>query len=303
VMRPKVAGSLHLHECTRDLPLDFFVLFSTGSTLLGSAGQSNYTAANAFLDGLAYHRRALGLPATSINWGAWSNVGMAATLTDRDRKRWRDHGLGMIDPLEGVRILERIIREDVTQVAVVPMDWSKFLRQGAGDGRRPLFSKVGATTPEVRKATAAGAPGAFLRQLEAADPAERPDLLRLHVQQLVTRVLGLDAATVIRPTQGLSDLGMGSLMAVELSNHLANSFDRLFPATLAFEYPTIPALTELLLSSVLESEGREPGVTLEDVQNGDDAASTSAERLEEVARLSEEEAASTLLATLQRAGY
>ena len=107
VMAPKIAGSWNLHTLTQDLPLDFFVLFSSASSVLGSPGQTNYAAANAFMDALAHLRRSQGLPALSINWGAWSVSGMAAALDERDQRRWAERGLVAMSPADAARVARR----------------------------------------------------------------------------------------------------------------------------------------------------------------------------------------------------
>jgi acyl transferase domain-containing protein/acyl carrier protein len=303
VMRPKVSGTWLLHTHTRNLPLDYFVLFSTGSALLGSAAQGNYAAANAFLDGVARHRRSLGLPATTINWGAWSEVGMAAALGGRDLERWREHGIGMIAPDEGVRLLDRIVREDVAQVAVLPIEWPRFLAQLGPAGARPLFRRVASEGVNAPRGRAAAAPAVALlgEQLEAADPRQRIELLRQHVEERVRRVLALDASVAIDPGLGFTDLGMDSLMAVELSNHLQASLGSKLPSTLAFEHPTLAALTHFLASEVLRIAPLAVDIPPTPVPTA--AADPDRDRLLAVAQLSEDEAEVSLLEELERAGY
>jgi acyl transferase domain-containing protein/NAD(P)-dependent dehydrogenase (short-subunit alcohol dehydrogenase family)/acyl carrier protein len=135
VLAPKVAGAWNLHVRTRALPLDFFVCYSSAASLVGSAGQANYAAGNAFLDALAHHRRALGLRALSINWGAWAGDGMAGG--DRMRGRLDAHGLSAIQAADGLAVLSRLIESErhgdadacPAAVGVFPVDWTRFLRQ------------------------------------------------------------------------------------------------------------------------------------------------------------------------------
>ena len=129
VLAPKVSGAWNLHEQTRDLPLDFFVLFSSAASVLGSGGQTNYSAANAFLDALAHHRRASGLPGLSINWGPWAEGGMATSLDQRGRRRWEDAGVSLIAPEQGVDVLDLVVPGRSAQVAVLPVDWRRFLKR------------------------------------------------------------------------------------------------------------------------------------------------------------------------------
>ncbi len=145
VMAAKVHGAWNLHELTRDLspPLDLFVLFSSAAAILGSPGQGNYASANAFLDALAHHRRGLGLPALSVNWGSWDEVGMAARLKESEGQRWSAAGIGWIGVDQGLATLERLILEDRVQAAVLPIDWPKFFERHKQLTRRPAVSRLG----------------------------------------------------------------------------------------------------------------------------------------------------------------
>src|SRR5207244_6061045 len=126
-LAPKMSGAWNLHLATRGMPLDFFVLFSSAASLLGSPGQGNYAAANAYLDALAHHRRAEGLPAVSINWGPWANVGMAAGLDQRDQARMTRQGLRSLSPEEGMAAFARLLGQASAQVGVVRLDPEKIL--------------------------------------------------------------------------------------------------------------------------------------------------------------------------------
>ena len=151
VMAAKVHGAWNLHELTRDdMPLELFVLFSSAAALLGSPGQGNYASANAFLDALAHHRRALKLPALSVNWGSWDEVGMAARLKESEGQRWSAAGIGWIGVDQGLATLERLILEDRVQAAVLPIDWPKFFERIPA-GSEPAWLTEMARTARYRR--------------------------------------------------------------------------------------------------------------------------------------------------------
>ena len=247
VMAPKVAGTWNLHVATREQSLDFFVVFSSMASVLGSAGQGNYAAANAFVDALAHLRQAQGLAALSINWGPWAEAGMAASAAGSDHRRWTEQGLSFIAPDQGLAALERLLVHGAPQVGVCAIEWGKYLEQFPA-GREP--TRLGEWA-QRREASATPQPGELRRRIEDALPGDRRELLSGHVQAEASRVLGLDGAPRLEPGQGFKDLGMDSLMAVELRNRLQRHIGRPLPSTLAFDYPTIESLTGYLLEEVM----------------------------------------------------
>ena len=254
VMAPKVAGAWNLHTLTADLPLDFFVCFSSAASLLGSPAQANYAAANAFMDGLAHYRHSLGLPALSINWGAWGEVGLAA-------QRMRDNKMrsqNSISPQQGMTLLAELLGQNVAQIAVLPTDWDAFFAQFDANVNPPFLE---AFKPESTSADSAEQ--AFQHQLEKAPIGERRALLMAHVGDHVATVLG--SREVIDPNQGFFDMGMDSLMSVELRNRLQSSLGCWLPATLAFKYSTVEDLTNHLIEEVLALEFYPKG-TLFDIE-------------------------------------
>jgi acyl carrier protein len=265
VLAPKATGAWVLHRLTRGLPLDFFVLFSSAASLIGSRGQGSYAAANAFLDGLAHYRRADGLPATSIDWGAWAEIGMAARLEARRPSGSAQRGLGAIPPSRGVEILERILREGFVRVGVLPIDWPTFRRQWETEGVPPLWRDiVGDVTTSVGPQRGVAAVAGLAERL-ARTPVERQRGVVLnHVLDEAKKVLGLGAGHIIDSEQGLRDLGMDSLMSVELRNALQASLGRPLPSTLAFDHPTVASLTDYLAENVLGLTPPEPGTESED---------------------------------------
>jgi myxalamid-type polyketide synthase MxaB len=298
VMAPKVLGAWHLHRLTKDLPLDFFVLFSSIAAMFGAPSQGNYAAANAFMDGLAFYRRKQGLPALSLNWGPWAEGGMVTELGNRGEARLAEQGLRLIKPEQGLQALARLLRGVHAQAAVLPVNWTKFSRQFQSGEEPPLFGHVlKAFKPQLAKPQAQTARD-LVKELEAALPAERLPLLTAHVREQVVKVLGLDATQTPALHQGLTALGMDSLMAVELSNRLRGSLGHALPATIAFEYPSIAALTQYLATEVLQWEtSSKTEAESNDAQNG------RAHVQQEIEQIAEGELEDSLLQELEEAGY
>ena len=253
VMAPKVEGSWNLHALTQGRDLDFFVLYSSEASLLGSAGQGNYAAANAFADALVHQRRAMGLPALGINWGIWSEVGLAAALDSQGQRRLSMRGSGTISPRQGMQILGRLLQRPPTQVGVLPIDWAAFMEQFQPGGGPPFFTELARPAKPTRRA--AGEPSRFLHDLEQAPPKKRPELLLAHVRDAVMRALGFPPSRPLKPDQGFFELGMDSVMAIDMKNRLQTSLGRPIPTTLIFEYPTVASLTRYLGERVLGLAG------------------------------------------------
>ncbi|WBB80641.1 type I polyketide synthase [Micromonospora sp. WMMD882] len=247
VLAPKVAGGWNLHRLTRGLPLDFLVLCSSAASLLGSAGQAGYLTANTFLDALAHHRRARGLPATSVNWGPWADGGMAARMSDQQRRRLAGQGYRAMSATEATAALDRLLDARVTQAGVFAVDWPTHLRQ-YGDREPALLARLRRATPAPSAGDAADAPAGGTRaRIAAAHPTERRQLLQEHVQRAAVTILGLPPAQPVNPHQPLRELGLDSLMAVELRNALSVLAGRGLPSTLAFDHPTVAKLSDHLL--------------------------------------------------------
>jgi acyl transferase domain-containing protein/NADPH:quinone reductase-like Zn-dependent oxidoreductase len=292
VLAPKVAGAWHLHRATRNLPLDFFILFSSASALLGSPGQSNHAAANAFLDALAHHRRALGLPGLSINWGVWSEIGAAAR---RDVGRQVEtRGIGILRPLDGIRLLQRLMGDNAIQAGAVAVDWPRFLGTLPPGGPRQFFAELAAPATGPRPEQKGAVAGDWKARLRQAPPRERRKLFQVFLREQVVKVLGLAPSFSLSPHQGLRDLGIDSLMSLELKNRLQAVADQPLPPTLIFDYPTVAALVDYFGRHVLEMDEAVPSDPLSRSSAGNGGRSTT-----ELDNLSEEEAEALLLEELR----
>jgi short-subunit dehydrogenase/acyl carrier protein len=249
VMEAKVHGAWNIHLATENMPLDFFVLFSSSAALLGAAGQANYAAGNAFMDALAQYRRSRGLQALSVNWGPWSGVGAAARggVVDRGKSR----GLGSIDPANGLEVFDALVASGSSQAVVINADWKQMLAGGLE--RMPsLLREVGDRQPVVRQVSEpAGAAPWLLQQLDAARALQRWPLLVEKLAGEAAAVLGVDAAE-LDPHQGLRDMGLDSLMALELRNRLQRAVGRPLRTTLAFDFPTIEAIAHHISDDILQ---------------------------------------------------
>ena len=254
VLAPKVQGTWHLHNATKALSLDFFVCFSSIAALLGSPGQANYAAANAFMDALMQHRRTLGLPALSINWGPWANVGMAAQLDPKAQDRLSARGITPIAPMQGLKTLFDLLTQPVEQpaVGVFSINWSKFTTQLPPGVNLPALRQI----TEQLQATAEDQGDRLqgFKQLQQLPAAERKQALIHHIQTEIADVLGYSSPDEIVIDQPLGDLGVDSLMAVELANQLEYNLGPAIPASFLFEHPTLQGLVIYLIEQLPELE-------------------------------------------------
>lgn len=239
---PKVRGAWVLHRLTADQPLEHFVLFSSAASMLGSVGQSGHASANAWLDGFAWYRRQSGRPATSINWGAWSQIGAAARL-GRDND-FRAQGFELLVPTEALDIMGAVLADTKTQVGAIPLELGKFL------SRRPPW----ALFDELGRDTGFGVLAAALESnFEAVDLG-----VVLHELALV---LGCDDETTIDPDRDFIALGLDSLATLDLRNRLQARIGVPVPATVILQYPNARELTEYLSAlSALPNATMQPHV-------------------------------------------
>lgn len=250
VLEPKVLGASLLDELTRDFDLDFFVLYSSAASLLGSPGQTNYAAANGFLDGLADRRRQLGLPAISLNWGPWTE-GMADN--ELIVKRLALQGITPLTVDDAHNVLEKAVRANLQQALVLDVDWK---RMGGGSESPPLFEKLSAVSQRSKAGDSE-----MVGKLKTLQGSARQQLLIDTVQNQFQQILSTpEAPEIDRP---LIEMGMDSLMAVEFSMQLQSMLgdDYTVSPTMLFDHPTITAIAEHVLSMIDEAaESESPKV-------------------------------------------
>jgi acyl transferase domain-containing protein/acyl carrier protein len=244
VLAPKLAGAWNLHESTREQSLDFFVSFSSIASLLGSPGQANYAAANAFLDALAHYRRSLGLPGLSINWGPWRSLGMAASLDGRLNQSSAAAGIETIDRKLALQSLGRLLPDRAAQVGVLAVDWSKI--RDVKDV--PLVANLVVSTSETgtRRLN-------LVEQLQSASDIDRYTLLAEYAQDQLAQVLGLarDRVDLDLP---LNNMGLDSLMAFELKRRVETDLGVNVPMITFLEDVNVGALATMLSEQLLEAQ-------------------------------------------------
>ncbi len=249
VFRPKVDAAWNLHELTRDLDLSAFVLFSSAAGTFGNPGQANYAAANAFLDALAQHRRAAGLPATSLAWGLWADAsGMTDELAETDRGRLSRAGVAALSAEEGLRLLDASIALPTAVTVPMRLDLAP-LRARPETVPALLRALVRTARPATAKAE-----GSLAARISALPEDERLPLLLDLVRTCVAAVLGHASAAEVEPERAFGELGFDSLTAVELRNRLDAASGLRLPATLIFDYPTPVVLAGHLRSTLLGDE-------------------------------------------------
>nr|BAP34733.1 type I polyketide synthase [Streptomyces sp. ML694-90F3] len=294
VLRPKADAAWHLHELAGELKM--FVLFSSAAGTWDGAGQSNYAAANGFLDALAAHRRALGLPASSLAWGLWEErSGMAGRLADGDIERMARAGLRALPTGDALALLDTAAGLDHPVVLPLRLDPGAIARSGAdvpallrGLVRVPSRRTAPAATASASASAASALP--LADQLAALPAADRGPFLLELVRTQVATVLGHGGPRDIAPERGFNELGVDSLAALELRNGLAARAGIRLPATLVFDYPTPAAIAAHLLDQLaVPSTATAPlGAELAAIEAALDGASPGDEHLEEVvARLRE----------------
>jgi acyl carrier protein len=248
-MRPKADAAWHLHELTRDLDLEAFVLFSSAAATFGGAGQGSYAAGNAFLDGLAAHRQSAGLPAVSLAWGTWVHrAGIGRNLSENNLARISRSGIGELTAEEGLALLDLAVSRDEPTLIPARLDLAGIRSRVARGAELPPLWRglVAAVRPSASASAAPSQAHALRAQLTGLPSAERDRVLTDLVRAHAAAVLGHSSPDAVEPGQAFKDVGFDSLTAVELRNRLGTSTGLQLPATLVFDYPTSAQLSSYL---------------------------------------------------------
>ncbi|MER5356559.1 type I polyketide synthase, partial [Kitasatospora sp. NPDC002551] len=251
-LRPKADGAYHLHELTRDAKLAAFVLFSSGATTFGGPGQGNYAAANAFLDGLAQHRRALGLPAISLAWGLWAGTqGMGGRLSEADLARWARTGAVAMPAEEALSLFDLALAEPGATLVPAHLDL-RAVRARAADAPALFGDLLGAAARRRDRQPGAAPLAARIAAMAAAD---RERALLEIVRTEAAGALGHRSAEAVHATRAFKELGFDSLTGVELRNRLNGATGLRLPSTLVFDHPTPARLAGHLLERLTGAAG------------------------------------------------
>ncbi|MFE2448661.1 type I polyketide synthase, partial [Streptomyces sp. NPDC059426] len=252
VMRVKVAGARNLDELTRGRDLDAFVLFSSAAGTMGNAGQGSYAAANAVLDGLAQRRRAEGLVATSLAWGAWADSGMGAAQRQ----------LPGMPPELAIAALQQSLAADETTMMIADVEWSSFGSRFTAVRPSPLLSELlTVATPPLEPVEE------FATRLRGMSPIERDRAVLELVRTHVAAVLGHAKPASVDPARTFQEVGFDSLTAVELRNRLATATGVAFPASVIFDYPTTAALADHVRAQLVPGETEDDATSVLDELN------------------------------------
>jgi myxalamid-type polyketide synthase MxaE and MxaD len=257
VLRSKVNGASLLHEfgqatsCRADA-LDFFVLFSSGASVWGSQSMAHYAAANHFIDAMAQHRVALGLPGLSVNWGWWEGSGM---VSEELAARFQSVGMKGLPADGALAALTYLLETGAAQKTVADMDWSVFRPIFEARRKRPLLESLAALTKEIEqvKVTEEKRHG-LLYEMEQASAIEQKPLLHDYIRNQVAEILGFRSPDRVDPQQGFFRMGMDSIMTMQLRNRLETALGHSLPPTIAFEYPTVDSLVDFIAGMILKPE-------------------------------------------------
>lgn len=259
IMNSKILGAYNLQKILNEYhlstSLDFFVSFSSMASIMGNIGQSNYAAANAFLDSLAFYQRVNNIPGFSINWGPWASVGLAANMDKASQEQMDLAGINSISPEVGISVLETILLDNVTipEIAVIDINWQRFLSNTAVN--ETFYSNISSRTHnQIQHRDNINFE--IIKKLTHATLQEKTPILSGFLESEIKAALGIDTTTHIDNETSFASLGMDSLMAVEFRNKLTKVFGtelhEPLSATMLISYPNIAKLTEYLLKNALQ---------------------------------------------------
>ncbi|CAM3145619.1 type I polyketide synthase [Janthinobacterium lividum] len=251
VMQAKLLGSWHLHRLSLELELDCFVMYSSLASLFGAAGQSNYAAANGFMDQLAQFRRRQGLPALSINWSGWDGIGMASKQETRGSK----NGLRRLAPAQAIVDLERAMATERAQLGVVDVDWPVFANQWHGKPPALVEDWLALRLPAKGEQSVTVA-SVVVRALQELPLLARPEAVRQRVRAIARHIMALDDSRPFADDKPFQELGFDSLMSIELKSKLQENFGIRVPATVVFDYPNVESLVAYIMRVIDLDETR-----------------------------------------------
>jgi polyketide synthase 12/myxalamid-type polyketide synthase MxaB len=295
VLGPKAQGAWNLHALTQQDDLDFFVMFAAAAGLLGLPGQGGYAAANAYLDALAHYRRSRGQTALSIDWGAWAGAGMADN--EHAVRALTARGLDFMSPERAVDALWRAMQANASQLAIMHVDWTRFRERDGARAEGSLLAELTSSRRGAERAVSEKGSGEFLTRFTATSPNRRHRVLLDFVIAEIRKAVGLPENHSVDERQPLQELGLDSLMAVELRNALAAGVKLTLPATFAFDYTTAEAIARYLLGklsvAVSSTSDATPAASRDVIAHSDAIARDDA-----IADMSDEEAARLLFQEL-----
>jgi aryl carrier-like protein len=252
VLAPKLVGAWNLHVATRDMTLDHFILYSSGTTVVGNPGQANYVAANLYLESLAQYRRSLGLPALAVAWGAIKDVGVLTRNAGVEEMLQNRTGLAAISAAEALVDLGRLMAVDATRVSVAQFNLQRLGALLPGT-RTPRFRPM---APEGVSAILTQSSKTLASLIAATPEAERRGAVITRLREHVGRVLGCGAAQV-DPERSLADMGLDSLMAVELAESLEQDVGKSMSVMQLIQAGAVAAIADLVLAAVCSGAGRD----------------------------------------------
>ncbi len=227
VLRPKVQGAWQLHHLLKDVPLDFFIMFSSISTVVGSPRLGSYAAANSFLDALAHYRRNLNLPALSINWGPWAQIGMAARFNILSATT--SMGINPLSPTRGLQVLDSLMNKDMTQMVVMDVDWERWRMVYQQLGETALVADLLLAENETAGTIdTINQESSIRKEVMTANGNDRYNLLESYLCEQASQVLGMSRAK-LDIHSSLNSLGLDSIMAVELKNKIEKTLGVMVP--------------------------------------------------------------------------